>query len=110
MFGKRKTTTRQEATSPELEALKKDVARLTEQLQGAVDMARSLVAQMANYQQMLKLQYQMNRLAVFLRENYAEEIASGKHAGMDSAIDAAIYYMSRERELSGHTKGGPDGN
>jgi hypothetical protein len=40
------------------------------------------------------------RLAVYLRTHYKEEIEHGHHHGFPTAQDAAIYYMGVERELS----------
>lgn len=54
-----------------------------------------------NYREFLELNEAMNRLAVFIRNNYAREIGRGEHANMKTAADVAIYYMSRERRLSG---------
>ena len=42
---------------------------------------------------------QLDAIAIFLRENYAEEIKLGQHNAMKNVAQAAIYYMGRERVL-----------
>jgi len=42
----------------------------------------------------------LNELTVFMRTNYAKEIALGQHNNMKDSVDAAMFYMGRERIIS----------
>ena len=43
---------------------------------------------------------QIDTIAIFLRDQYREEIALGQHGRMKNVADVALYYMGRERILS----------
>lgn len=61
----------------------------------ALDTARKQATQ--NYHEYLELNEAMNRLAIYIRNNYAQEIARGDHTNLRTAVDVAIRYMSLER-------------
>jgi hypothetical protein len=42
---------------------------------------------------------QLDSIAIFLRENYQDEIRLGQHNAMKDVASAAVYYMGRERVL-----------
>jgi hypothetical protein len=42
----------------------------------------------------------INELTVFMRDHYQREIALGQHANMKDSIDAAMFYMGRERMMT----------
>lgn len=76
--------------------LKERIEQLERQV-AALDTARKQATQ--NYRDYLELNEAMNRLAVFIRNNYAQEIARGEHTNMKTAADVAIYYMGKERAV-----------
>lgn len=41
----------------------------------------------------------VKKLALYIRREYADEVAQGLHSGMKDVADAAIHYMSIERDL-----------
>ena len=46
-----------------------------------------------------QMRERLNDLTVFMREHYSEEIGLGQHANMKDSVDAAMFYMGRERMI-----------
>jgi hypothetical protein len=42
-----------------------------------------------------------DKIAIFIRENYAREVSLGQHTAFGSLADCVIYYMGRERNTLG---------
>lgn len=68
----------------------------------AVDMQMVVSETMTEsaWQELRKLRAAEAEIALFIRENYRDEIKSGAHAGFRDAYQAAIWYMSRERKMT----------
>lgn len=52
----------------------------------------------------LEMKAEADRIALFIRSNYQQEIELGQHAQMKTAADAALFYMGKERLMA--RKGG----
>lgn len=52
------------------------------------------------YQGFQDMKEELDSVAVFLRENYQEEIKMGQHGGFKNVSQAAMFYMGKERLLS----------
>jgi len=48
-------------------------------------------------QERLEMKDQLDKLAMFIRDQYRVEIEMGQHGNMRTAVDVALYYMGRER-------------
>jgi hypothetical protein len=51
----------------------------------------------AGWDQLTKQQDELNELALFVRENYAREIAAGEHRNMPRMVDLVRHYLAKER-------------
>lgn len=68
------------------------------------------IAQMQmNYDEYVQQREMVNELVVYMREQYAEEILAGHHREFKSIVDAAIYYLGRERRFTEKRKSGLSG-
>ena len=70
----------------------------TSTLKAATLEMQRLIPLLHSYQGFLRLNNDERRLAVFIRDNYQDEIKRGKHDGM-SACEVAMLYMSQERSF-----------
>ena len=77
-------------SSGEIGSLLRDVHRLS------VNQSQ----QTANWDELMSLKAQSNVLAVFFRDNYAEEIAAGEHARYNTAVDVVLHYLTVERAVA----------
>ena len=82
------------ATKREMEALLKD-------LMGSMESVREFIPVMHTHQEFIKLNTQIKRLILFVRNNYVEEIGTGQHSRFLTIIDVALFYMSLEMDRRG---------
>jgi hypothetical protein len=82
-----------EELETELEGLRKDV----KELRGNKALLDSEVEEIARLRvEHLQMQDDINKLALFLRDHYKNEIALGQHLGV-SLVDVVSRYLGRER-------------
>jgi hypothetical protein len=87
-----------------LDMVRKEITATLETKRAMEASAAQIVSNLEAYKQARKDQ---DQIALFLRDNYADEIKLGKHKGMTFA-DVIVMYLSRERQLfhRGPTGGG----
>jgi hypothetical protein len=79
----------------EFQALNADVVQLRKDDNRLLDSEKAEMLQIR--QERLEMKDQLDKLAMFIRDQYRTEIEMGQHGNMRTAVDAALFYMGRER-------------
>jgi hypothetical protein len=79
----------------EFQALNADVVQLRKDDNRLLDSEKAEMLQIR--QERLEMKDQLDKLAMFIRDQYRVEIEMGQHGNMRTAVDVALFYMGRER-------------
>ena len=80
---------------------KRDMESVTRELRTAMELVREIVPHLHTHQEFLRLNLDQRRMAVFIRNNYAQEIQNGEHQIFRTVADVALHYMTYELEAKG---------
>lgn len=70
-------------------------------LHTAMTSVREFLPVLYTHQEFLRLNIQMRRLTIFIRNNYGQQMESGEHKRFLTSVDVAVHYMSRALEVGG---------
>ncbi len=80
---------------------KREMELLLKDLEHCMVSVREFIPVMHSHQEFMKINVQVKRLILFIRNNYGREITDGQHSRFLTVIDVALFYLNRELEGRG---------